>query len=509
MDAELLVAGDPELKRWADTAINAAVAAGASYADVHVIHTRYEEIGYYAPGARIQGPDRRSTIGFGVRALVRGYWGFSGLDGMITTDVAARAGRDAANQAAMSATGKPRTVELASMPVATGSWVMPVEIDPFTVSQEEKADYLNTVCETVHSLRDGVGMMAEARMQKQERTFVSSEGSYTTQTLYQTGAWLTLDVWPDWMTELSGRRSIDFVSVAGAGWEYLRNAPVRERVSRVIEEALSMRRPKPVDVGRYDLVLDAKAMADLIGTSVGVATELDRAMGYEANGVGTSYLAEPLDMLGNFKMGSSLLTVTANRSMPNGAATVKWDDEGVEPRETTLVKNGILTDFQTTREAASWLAAYYQKLGKPVASNGCAGMYAATSPMQQVSPNLVVQPGAHAVTFDDLVKDTKKGIAIVGGYSGSDQQVLNGYGMGQIVYEIADGKVVGTFSRAQYLYRSPDFWKNLIALGGERSAEAFGFERSRDSYDNRAAHTIVAVPAKVTGVAVVDYSRQA
>jgi TldD protein len=507
-EALLPVPSGPELKALAETAIAAASAAGATYVDVRIIHTRCENWIYFL-GPQYPTPSRASSLGFGVRALVNGYWGFAGIDGTIATDMAATAGRDATNQAKSATTGKPRTIELAPTPAVTGRWTMPVEIDPFAISLEEKADYIDGFIDEIGQLRYGVGMTAFLYLLKQERTFVSSEGSYTVQTLYNTGADLRLSVPRDWMTERQGGRSADFLSKAGAGWEYVRNAPVRQEAWRMIEDALGSRRPKPVDVGRYDVVLDAKATANILGSSIGIATELDRAMGYEANGVGTSYLSDPLDMLGTYKVGSPLLNVTMNRSMPGGAATVKWDDEGVAPVETVLVKNGILNDFQTTREAASWISPYYQKIGKPVASNGCAGVYGATSAMQQHSPNLVMAPNAQDVSFAEMITSTKKGLAIVGGYHYADQQVLNGVSSGEIVYEITDGKIVGTVANAQLLYRSPEFWKNLAVLGGTSTVREFGMERYRDDYDNRTVQTVSCPAVKITGVAITDATRKA
>jgi TldD protein len=56
-------------------------------------------------------------------------------------------------------------------------------------------------------------------------------------------------------------------------------------------------------VGRYDLVLDPGNMWLTIHESVGHPTELDRAMGYEANYAGTSFVAPPEKMLGKLKYG--------------------------------------------------------------------------------------------------------------------------------------------------------------------------------------------------------------
>jgi TldD protein len=498
---------EPTLKQVADAALTAAAAAGAIYADVNVRFQLRELYGtIFRTDLGTPTFDVRASLG--VRALVNGYWGFVGLDGVATTDVAAQMGRDAATQAATAARGKRRVVELAPRPVTTGTWVMPVEIDPFTVSYEEKYDFLAGLNDELGRLSPDVSCAASLSLFRDDHTFASSDGSFLSQTTYTTQAGWGVSVPRDWMTEQFGTRNASFLTLAGAGWEYLKNAPVREHAMAMIEQALGTRRFKPIDVGRYDVVFDAQAMAGILDASIGTATELDRAMGYEANGVGTTYLNAPLDMLGTLQVASPLLTVTANRRMPGGAATVQWDDEGVVPPETTLVKAGVLTDYQTTRESASWLAPYYERRGIPVRSNGC-GSALGSFPFTSRNPNLVMQPAAQHTTFEDLVKDTKRGLAIVAGRTDADYQVLNGEIQGDFVYEIVDGKLGKVIRDAVVLYRAPEFWRNLKAIGGTESAGAFGLWRSRMDEERRMAHTVSAVPAKVVGLAVTDLRRRA
>lgn len=495
-----------DLKALTAAALEAAKGADASYADVHYVLTRNEGWWDFA-GTNYPQPFHYTYAGFNVRALVNGYWGFAAFSGVVSLDEAAGLGRDATSQAKIaSAKGRTRATDLATVPApAQGNWVMPIEIDPFTVSYEEKADFITAMNDYMGRQRFGSGAGGAMSFRKAERTFASSEGAFTTQTVFHSGYGLGVAVPSDWLKEEGGIRSAPFMTTTGAGWEYIRNAPYRDRVIGLFDEALRSRRKKPVDVGRYDIVLDAQALASVVNTSIGIPTEADRAFGYLANESGTSYITDPLEMLGTFKIGSPLLNVTTNRSMPGGAATVKWDDEGVEPAEITLVKDGVLSDMQTTRESASWLADYYNKKGMPVRSNGCAGQGNPTMFLTQVNPNMVVAPSASNTTFEDMVKDTKKGIAVLGGSTYGDYQMLNGTGNGEITYEIVDGKLGMAIVGAQYVYRAPDFWKNLVALGGQTTVQKHAFSsRSEDSM-----YTISCVPGKVTGVAITDVMRKA
>lgn len=508
-----LVTTVPEL---ANIALDVARRAGATYADVHVRVAQLERFGFVYNLEPNKNPSYTVQLGFGVRALVNGYWGYAGMDGPMTTDLAAQAGSDAAGQANAAAAGKPRVVELASAPVVQGTWTMPVEIDPFTVSYEEKYDTMAGMNDYVLRLRNvqasmevrpraqGLSGGLDAQFAKEVRTFASTDGSLTTQTVYDTSIDFQVGTTPDWMTESHVERSTGLYSVAGAGWEYVRSAPYRDIVARMLDEALRARHSKPLDVGRYDIVFDAQAMAGMLDRTIGVATALDRAMGDDAND-GTSFLDAPLDMLGTYQIGSPLLTVTTDRAMPGGAATVQWDDEGVVPSATPLVTNGILTDFQTTRESASWLAPYYRRVGRTLRSNGCACAQG-TEPVRQRSPNLIMQPGQESLSFDDLVKSTTSGIAVLGGGGSTDFQALNGMANGELLFEIRNGQLGRSLTGGTLSYRTPEFWRNLVAVGGPASAHAYGFVRE---IPGRVAHSISAVPAKVNGVNVIDAGRRA
>ena len=93
-----------------------------------------------------------------------------------------------------------------------------------------------------------------------------------------------------------------------------------------------------VEAGNYDLVIDPTNLWLTIHESIGHATELDRAMGYEAAYAGTSFAT--LDQLGSLRYGSEIMQVTGDRTTPHGLATVAIDDEGVPGQSFDLVARG-------------------------------------------------------------------------------------------------------------------------------------------------------------------------
>jgi TldD protein len=304
--------------------------------------------------------------------------------------------------------------------------------------------------------------------------------------------------------------ALDRLTPAGLGWELYKGQPLRDYIEQLMAELEEdLRLPlEPVEVGRYDTVCDAWSVASLLDDTLGRATELDRALGYEANAGGTSYLRDPLTMLGSFEAGAPVLTLTANRSERGGAATTKWDDEAVAPDDFTLVKKGIVADFQTTREGAGWLRPVYQKRGTEVRSHGCAAAPSALEAPLTRTPNLALAPGGTKLDFDSATADLGKGIAVRQMGVDMDFQASSGLGTGR-VYRVKGGKRVARLNSAGFLFRATDLWKGIAALGGAESLRRFGLDSSKGEPAQRTYHSVTAPPAVFKELTLIDVMRKA
>ncbi len=167
------------------------------------------------------------------------------------------------------------------------------------------------------------------------------------------------------------------------------------------EEAVAKLTAKPVDVGRYDLVLHPSHLWLTIHESVAHPTELDRAMGYEANYAGTSFVSPPEKILGQLKYGPEIMNIQGDRSQVGCLGTVGWDDEGVKPEPFLIIKKGIVNDYQTTREQAAWLDWWYKKQGRETRSHGCSYAQNWDNVQFQRMPNVSLLPGEKEQSFED------------------------------------------------------------------------------------------------------------
>jgi TldD protein len=496
-----------DVRALASRAVDAAKSAGATYADVRLTRTLQRQLDLLdeQPDAPVESED----VAVGVRALVDGVWGFVASPDW-TMDEMATLGRAAAQQARANGLGQRGAVEWEPANAVTGTWIMPVTYDPFAMSVDEQLDYIHAVHSLVRQARRTAVARTTMFLTRQDKTFASTDGSLVQQTLYLTSGGFTISLPQDARHDRSGAAGYDGLSPCGRGWEAYRDAGLMDQIPALLENAEAERRRPiaPAELGRYEVVFDAAASAALLDETIGAATELDRALGMEANASGTSYLSDPLAMLGTTRIGAAGLTVSANRSQPGAAATVRWDDDGVTPEEFTLVDDGMLADFQTTREQAAWLAPWYHKTNRPVRSHGCANAPSAMFAAMQHTPNLRMHPAPTDASFETLISHVKSGVAIRGGRVRVEQQRLNGSGEGAM-YRIRDGKLAERLEGGGYLFRAPQLWGSVRALGGASSLRWIGRSRAKGQPVQGSFHSVAAVPMHVGDVRFIEMGRRA
>ncbi len=486
-----------EWKALIQHGLDVAQAAGASYSDIRVTFTRERAIGSNVVDSE--------EIHCGVRCLVGGYWGFASSP-VVHKDEMTRLAREATIQAKVNTIGKPRIVELAKAPaISSGTWTMPVQIDPFDVHPLDGCDLMRSLNVYGTSIL-GAGVRGAIFVTRQDKAFGSTDGSYCSQRTYLSRV--------GGMLSLTGHNRDWSRLVGGVGWELFNQADLWKYAESMVEEMREDAKleRKLVDVGRYPMVLDAESMSGVLASTVGLATELDRALGYEANATGTSYLNMPNEMVGVHKIGSPLLSVNGNRNAPGGIASVKWDDDGVSPEPFELVRDGVLQRFQTTRESAQWIRPSSPGVNAEMKSSGCA--YAANgveAPLAR-SANLTMVPADNSATIADLYHDVKRGVMFKGMQSDMDFQQCDGLGVtGGVArcYEITNGKVSALLVNAGVLFRAPELWKSLMALGGKDTVQRYGCSSQKGQPAQRAMNSVSAVPALFENGTIIDFTRKA
>jgi TldD protein len=488
--------------------VDAARTAGAQYADVRIQQNRTQSVS--TREQRVQGLSDSETFGFGIRTLVDGAWGFAASHDLSALEIE-RVARQAVAQARANRSALVRPVALApASATPNGTWRSPIDVEPFTVAIEDKVALLlaaNTAALGVKGARFATSSMSFFRS---EKTYANTDGTFTTQRYYRTLPSMSVTAVSSDATDFQSRDSTDIQPMA-LGYEHVTAARLVENAPRWAEEAVQKLSAKAVVDGRYDLILHPTNLWLTIHESIAHPTELDRAMGYEANYAGTSFVAPPESVLGKLRYGPDFMNIRGDRSEIGGLATTGWDDDGVAPEDFLIVRNGIFNDYQTTREQAPWLDWWYERQGIEMRSHGCSYAQSWSDVQFQRMPNVSLRPGERDLSWEDLIAATDRGIAIVGDGSFSiDQQRYNAQFGGQLAYEVRGGKITGMLKDVAYQMRTPEFWNSLDMIGGPRSYQlcgAYGDAKGQPTQSNAVSHGCV--PSRFRQVSIINTGRAA
>jgi len=502
-----------EKKELADIALNTARSQGAGYADVRI--GRYFNQFVITRETHLQNVANTESYGVGVRVLVNGFWGFAATNLVNKESIAKIASRAVAVAKANSKIGG-KPIDLAPQSgYGEVSWKTPLVKSSFEVPLKEKVDLLLTANNI--ALKNGVSFVNSIILAiNEQKYFASTDGSYIDQDVHRIYPSFTVTKIDKALGSFDSRESLS--SPVGMGYEYLspldsekvKGVTTRykarydllEDISAASKQVGEKLAAKPVEPGKYDLVLDPSHLWLTIHESVAHPTELDRVLGYEANFAGTSFLS--LDKLrsGNFQFGSKQVNIVADKLQTGSLGAVGYDDEGVKTKEWDIIKNGVLVNFQAIRDQAKILGLKE--------SQGCCYADSWRSVQFQRMPNVSLRPGPSPLSVDDMIKGVEKGIYIIGNGSFSiDQQRYNFQFGGQLFYEIKNGKIVGMLNNVAYQANTQEFWNacaQVCDASDYRLGGAFNDGKGQPSQSNSVSHGCATTLFK--GINVINTKRK-
>jgi TldD protein len=486
------------LREIADVALQRASELGVEHADVRVERIRTADLALH--DARLETSHDDDERGVAVRVVHEGTWGFAG--GLVVDPAAARYLVDRALDVAK--VSKPVTgerIELAPEPShGDQTWVSSYEVDPFDVGEGDRIALLADWSSRLLGADIVRHVDASLKVVRENKFFADLGGTTTTQQRVR----LQCQLSALWVDDTSGRfetmRTI--APPVGRGWEFLTtHYDWDAELAQLPEHLAEKTRAPSVEPGVYDLIVDPSNLWLTIHESIGHATELDRALGYEANYAGTSF-ATP-DKLGSLEYGSGLMHVVGDRQAEHGLATIGYDDEGVEGQTWDLVKNGTHVGYQLDRRTAA--------LSGIARSNGCAF---ADSPLHvpiQRMANVSLQPVAGGPSTEDLIAGVENGLYVVGDKSWSiDMQRYNFQFTGQRFFRVKNGRIAGQVRDAAYQATTTDFWGSMSAVGGPSTYVLGGAFNCGKGQPGQVAAVSHGCPAAVfNGVRILNATKEA
>ena len=448
---------NPTWEESAELALERVAASGAEYGDIRVAHSRIQTV---------SGEDRRiasirdvEDTGFGIRVLYHGGWGFA-ASSILSLEEVPRVADLAVEIARGSASLARERATLVEEPIHRDRIVTPFRIDPFAVPLETKTALLCEVMERLQQREQVVRSSVSLWSRRDRKLFVSSEGSHLEFDLLAVQGEFTA----------TARHEDRFASRGfntphlRMGYELIDEAELRVEAPRVAAQALEKVKAPAVKPGRYDLVLDGEHLSLTIHESCGHPSELDRALGYEANYAGTSFLTP--EKRGTFRYGSSHVNLVADNTEPETLAATGYDDDGVACQTWDIVRGGIFVGYCTNREVAA-------KAGERRSRGSNRADSWGSVPIVRIA-NIGLEAGAGSL--DDLIADVKKGIYIEGHGSYSiDQRRYNFQFGGDAFWLIENGRRTHMVRDVIYHGITPEFWGSCDGVADRSHRRRYGF----------------------------------
>jgi TldD protein len=440
-------------------AVAAARSAGADYADGRVVADETESL--TVRNQEMEGIDRSSSEGVGIRVLVNGYWGFAATARLEPAEIERTAAL--AVEIARAAARLPMDpVRLAEVEPVTGTWHSPMREDPFIVPLDEKVALLMEATRRMQSVNGLAFAEGGIDLYRRRTWLATSEGTAIEQTTVHSGAGIEATALG--VGELQRRSFPNSFRghIAAAGWEHVQKLGLIEEAERTATEAVELLGAKECPSEVTTLVLDSGQLELQIHESIGHPVELDRVLGMEEAYAGSSFV-RPEDR-GRLRYASELVSITADASLPGGLGSFGWDDEGVPAQRTPIIVDGVFEDFISSRETAAVLGG---TSSGAMRADGWQNL-----PLIRMT-NISIEP--REGTLADIVGDTNDGIFMSTNTSWSidDKRVNFQFGC-EIAWRIRDGKLGEMYRNPNYTGITTEFWGSCDAVGGREDWTLWG-----------------------------------
>ncbi len=462
----------------------------ADFGDIRIVRNRTQALGVRNGGTG--NVDDSETLGFGVRVLLGGAWGFAS-SGLLTRAEVRRVSLLAVKIARASATLMERRVKLAPEPAWRDLWQTPFIKDPFTVPVEKKFRTLFEADRLMRRDRRIKSAAASMRFVREHQWHATTEGSRIEQVLLSSGADCRATAVDGAQVQERGYPCSHGGQTLAMGYELIDQLDLPGHAEKTAAEAVALLKAPDCPSGEMDLITYGNQLALQIHESVGHASELDRVLGYEESYAGSSFATT--EKLGKFRYGSPIVNLVADATLPGGLATAGYDDDGVKAQRWHIVKDGILSGYMTNREFAP-------RIGLGRSQGSCRADGFANIPITRIC-NLSLMPGS-AGSMDDLVRSTKRGIIMENNKSWSiDQRRLNFQFGCEIGWLVENGKVKKMVRNPTYQGITPRFWGSCDAICGPGEWRLWGVANCGKGQPGQTAMMCHASsPARFRGVKV-------
>ena len=436
-------------------AIDRALELGASYAEAR--YHRNANSSVIVRNEAVIGLGADVLDGVAIRVLVDGSLGFSSTNRLTRNSILSTV-EEAVKKAKAAAAIVRRPIEFSEERLGRASYEV-VPKRPFdSMAVEEKIEYLRDLYRlSGDALKDAVVASFVAFWEEgvEEKAIVNSDGAFVRSKIPR------LEVYHNITLALDNQMMNRWEQHgASGGLEALDDWALQEWIphyATVMERILAEAVQPPRE--RVDVVVGSEIVGLLVHESCGHPSEADRVLGREAAQAGTSFMRP--DMLGE-RIGTDLVTVIDDPTIPGSYGFYLYDDEGVPARPRYLYRNGIINEHLHNR----WTAKVY---GVRSNASARANNYKG-EPIVRMA-NTYFAPGDHSV--EELIEGVKFGVYIktYQEWNIDDMRWGQRY-VGQEAYLIENGRPTKMVKNPALEITTKGFYSSVDAVGKDLSFEA-------------------------------------
>jgi len=413
-----------------------ALANGGQYADVYL-----EEVlrtGITLVDGTVESVEYGIYRGGGVRVISDRKTGYSYCDSWEEDDLMAAAGV-ASRIASAGASVEVKSRDPRNIPTVTGYRLAPDEIPA-----GEKVEAVTYADKVARAYDAAITQVKVNYSDEMKRTFViNSDGAWGEQEIPL--IWVSLDT----LAKRGDKRHPGYVRRSEKrGFEYASMDFIKATATEAARQAVDMLDSVDAPSGEIPVV---------IGSGGGVVFHEAVGHGLEADGVakGTSFFT---GLLGT-RVGSDLVTVVDDGSIPNYRGSYTYDDEGTPSKENVLIEDGILRGYMTDILNAG-------RLKLELTGNGRRESYK-YFPLVRMS-NTFIRPGPHS--HDEIVAATERGLYARNLGGGEVDTTTGNFTFGvREAYLIENGKITSPVRGATLMGNGPEILKRIDMVAGDQA----------------------------------------
>ncbi len=380
----------------------------------------------------------RESIGYAVRVLARGAWGFAA-----TNHDLRRAVEEAVNLAISSSRAIREKIELAEIPTRRDHVRSRMRIKPQDVDVEEKVKHVRHL-EKLLKARDFVkSSQVKYEDAYGKKILVTNEG---TEIEWDVN-YILQYIWITGMDSGSRGAARNMVGNVDLGWEIFEEFTPEETAENLHRKLYNQMHGAPVKRGEFPIVAGPIIVGIIAHEALGHLAEADLTINSPFR-----------DLIGK-KIAPEFVSMS-DRIVERGFGNDMYDDEGTPVRDVHIIENGVLKEIMLNREyAKKW----------SMEPNGHARAEDYSFPPIIRMRNTVFEPGDHS--FEELIEDIKFGYYLVD-FRGGQAELNSSFQVGvQEGYVIEKGEVKGPIKDTSISGIAIEALKNIEAVGKDFDIE--------------------------------------